>query len=109
MLDLAEISKSQSIVSSSSESAGRKEIASQLIQQYRVNTLYGDFVFDIVPVEGENLRYLTVLSHYNLGEQIAMLYKSTGMMFILHSKLAHIVSTALNDFEYPVRKEKEVQ
>jgi hypothetical protein len=103
-LDLQEISTSiQRLSYSLSQSGDRGEPDNLLIQQYRINTLYGDFVFDIVPVEGERFRYLTVISHYNLGQQIVKLYKSTGMMFIVPTKLAATISNALTDFEYPIQ------
>jgi hypothetical protein len=68
------------------------------IQQYRVNTLYGDFVFDIEPVEGESTRHFTILSHYNLARQVAMLYSETGLFYIFPDKLAQDISPVFADY-----------
>jgi hypothetical protein len=70
-----------------------------LIQQYRINTSFGDFVFDIEPTEGEKTKYLTIISNYNLASQIAVLYKNTGMLCALPDKLSDTLSKALTEFE----------
>jgi len=68
------------------------------IQQYRVNTFFGDFIFDVQPAEDESYRFLTVISDYNLGAQIASLYKTTGMLFVIASKLEKVLFEALSQY-----------
>jgi len=68
------------------------------IIQLRVNTLFGDIVYDVKSAPTERSRYLTVLSHYNLGSQLAQLYFVTGSMFCMPAKLADVLSNVLQDF-----------
>lgn len=70
-----------------------------LIQQYRINTSFGDFVFDVETAEGESKRYLTIISHYNLASQVSVLYNSTGMMLTMPDKLFVTLGGALKEFE----------
>lgn len=70
-----------------------------LIQQYRINTSFGDFVFDIEPAEGESKRYLTIISHLNLAPQVSVLYRATGIMLTMPDKLFSTLGDALQDFE----------
>ena len=51
------------------------------IQQLRLNTRFGDFVYDVTPADGENVRLLTILSHYDLSIQVVSLYKHTAPEF----------------------------
>lgn len=71
------------------------------IQQYRINTIFGDFAFDIEPVEGEMVRYLTVISHFNLGSHLAILYKTTGMTPTIPADLGSELTQALSGFQLP--------
>jgi hypothetical protein len=78
------------------------------IQQYRINTLFGDFAFDIEPVEGEISRYLTVISHFNLGSHLAILYKTTGMTPAIPANLGSELTKALSGFQLlPKRRTDE--
>lgn len=74
------------------------------IQQYRINTPFGDFAFDIEPVEGEISRYLTVISHFNLGSHLAILYKITGMTPAVPANLGSRLTEALSGFQLPPEK-----
>jgi hypothetical protein len=68
------------------------------IQQYRVNTMFGAFVFDIELAEDESRRYLTVISHYNLARQLALLYAETGLLYVFPEKLAGSLAPAFEEF-----------
>lgn len=62
-----------------SRSFRHREVRSiPLVLQYRINTSYGEVSFDILPPEGDSLRFLTVISHYDLSNYIAVLYRETG-------------------------------
>jgi hypothetical protein len=69
------------------------------IQQYRVNTRFGDFIFDIEPCEDESRRYFTIVSHCDLSRQIALLYSWTGLLYVFPDKLAKDLADLFADFE----------
>jgi hypothetical protein len=68
------------------------------LQQFRVNTQYGDFVFDIEPLPDESRLYLTVLSHYDLARQLAVLYQHTGQLYAFLEKLVEAVGPLLANY-----------
>jgi hypothetical protein len=78
---------------------GGLEAPSTHIQQYRVNTMFGAFIFDIELAEDEPRRYFTVISHYNLTRQLALLYAETGLFYVFSEKLAGSVAPAFAEFQ----------
>ena len=68
------------------------------ILQLRLNTSLGDIIYDVTSVADTGKRYLTILSHFNLGRQIAQLYWNTGPLFCIPSKLADVLNECLKDF-----------
>jgi hypothetical protein len=72
------------------------------IQQYRVNTALGDFCLDIVPPEGDNRRFLTVISNYDLSEYIVLLQRKTGAYLITDPPaLVAVLKRSLSRFAPP--------
>jgi len=57
------------------------------IQQYRIATRFADFVYDVVPIEPQRVRYLRVLSHYNISAHIVNLFDRTGFIYCNQSEL----------------------
>lgn len=88
-----------------SREQGRKAHSIPRVQQYRVNTMFGDFIFDIEPAEDGLRRYFTIISHYNLGRQAAMLYMATGLLYVFPEKLAATLTPLLEDFPDPLQGE----
>lgn len=82
-----------------SRARGRLEASPTRIQQYRVNTMFGAFIFDIEPAEDESCRYFTVISHYNLARQLALLYAETGLLYVFSAKLASSVAPTFAEFQ----------
>jgi len=80
---------------------GQENRLTPRVQQYRVNTKVGDFIFDIEPCEGESRRYLTIISHCDISRQIAFLYGWTGLLYIFPAKLAKELVDLLHDFKTP--------
>ena len=89
------------ILDDEARAGGDEAPARALIQQCRINTMFGDVVFDVEPAEGELVRYLSVISHYNLGPQIALLYKATGTQAnnIILKKLSRELRETFADYE----------
>lgn len=82
-------------------SQGHHTSVTPRVQQYRVNTTFGDFMFDIESAEDESRRYLTIMSHYNMARQVALLYRYTGQLYIFPEKLANDLAPLLADFQTP--------
>jgi hypothetical protein len=68
------------------------------ITQLRVNTRFGDIIYDVRVPEGMRERYLTVLSHCNIATQITDLYERTGMYFCNPCKLSEVLNNVLVRF-----------
>jgi len=66
------------------------------IQQYRVNTKVADFVYDVIPIEPQRVRYLTVMSHYNISEHIISLFDRTGFVYCATKELNKIIRKLLS-------------
>lgn len=75
-----------------------KNSSSLAIEQYRINTRYGDFVYDIAPQEEQTFRHFTVISHVNLSNEIAYLLQLTSSWFIISTKFADTIHDVLKDF-----------
>jgi hypothetical protein len=78
---------------------GCEKMLTPRIQQYRVNTRFGDFIFDIEPCEGKSRRYFTIISHCDLSRQIALLYSWTGLLYVFPNKLAKDMAELFSGFQ----------
>jgi hypothetical protein len=66
--------------------------------QYRVNTGFGDFLFDIEPAEGDLVRYLTAVSRYNISECILAMFDYTATQAVVSPKLGRLLTSELSVF-----------
>lgn len=67
------------------------------IEQYRVNTLLGDYLFDVECLEGEVRRYCAIVSHMDLAESIAKIYGRLGIRYIVEEKFAGTLRDAVEE------------
>jgi hypothetical protein len=66
------------------------------LQQLRINTLFGDFVFDITNDDGEVQRFVIAISHLNLSHEIAKLFgRTTRYRTLMYS--SESLANTLND------------
>jgi hypothetical protein len=89
----------KSILDEEAREQGHNNSLTPRLQQYRVNTKVGDFIFDIEPCEGESRRYFTIISHCDISRHIALLYSWTGLLYVFPDKLAKELSDLFGDFE----------
>lgn len=68
------------------------------LSQIWLNTQIGRFVVDRIPQRGEEFRYVTVMSHLNLANEIALLFYHTGVIDVFPSKLSKALHRTLEPF-----------
>jgi hypothetical protein len=69
----------------------------------RVNTPFGDLLFDLTGSPESKYRYMTVISHCNLAPYIAELYMETNTYtrFCMPERIVEIMTQVLCDFPHP--------
>ena len=66
----------------------------------RINTWFGDFLFDVTPHDNRRTRRCTVISHYNISDIITLLYIHTGSQFVVAPTLARELGGDLRNRGY---------
>jgi hypothetical protein len=74
------------------------------IEQIRINTMQGDFIFDVVPEDGSSHLEAAVISHVNLVDQIVFLTSQTSEHFIEPNRLRKCLLGYLGRFEVPSKQ-----